>query len=666
MNCKPKSCPASQNSPRTVAKFAAFAFVVAAGQVLCAGEPLAVIERRLPPPGIVIPDEALATLRLELGRIERQLDDVKNRVSIADIEIFTKAVSLAIRHNEFYRERDIETARQTLKLADRRLAALKQGTTPWANQRGLVVRGYRSTIDDSAQPYGLWIAEDVDLSSPVPLYVWLHGRGDKVTDLHFIHQRQRQKGSITPSGAIVLHPFGRQCIGYKSAGEIDVLEAIEAVARQYPIDQSRVALMGFSMGGAGAWHLGAHYAQKWVAISPGAGFAETAEYNRLQPSDYPAYERTLWGLYDVPDYVRNLFNVPVTAYSGEIDKQIQAAQVMERAYRREGRNLTHLIGPGMGHKYHPETLKQILASVGTAIARGNDERPKKVSLQTKTLRYGEMKWVSLQELGEHWSDARVDASIESGKNLVVTTRNVNRLRLSPWPNMTGVRIRIDGDSLTIADRQAGPLELVRRTAWREAKEAGERSPIRKRPRLQGPIDDAFLEPFLVVTPTGTAGSARVEDWVRFELDHFRRRWRELFRGELRSKHDSQVTEDDLQRFHLVVWGDSQSNSIIQRILNQPGMELPIKWSPEEVQVGGRTFSSQDHVPVFIYPNPLNRTKYVVFNSGPTFREAHDRTNSLQNPKLPDWAVIDIKQLPTAHAAGRIAAADFFDEQWQVK
>jgi hypothetical protein len=58
-------------------------------------------------------------------------------------------------------------------------------------------------------------------------------------------------------------------------------------------------------------------------------------------------------------------------------------------------------------------------------------------------------------------------------------------------------------------------------------------------------------------------------------------------------------------------------------------------------------------------------KYVVLNSGVTFREAHDRTNSLQNPKLPDWAVIDLSQPPDAATPGRIAAADFFDEEWKL-
>jgi hypothetical protein len=83
-------------------------------------------------------------------------------------------------------------------------------------------------------------------------------------------------------------------------------------------------------------------------------------------------------------------------------------------------------------------------------------------------------------------------------------------------------------------------------------------------------------------------------------------------------------------------------------------------------MGGQHWPADKFVPLFIYPNPLNPQKYLVVNSGPTFREAHNRTNSLQNPKLPDWAIVDITQAPSAASPGRIAAADFFDEQWRPK
>ena len=39
-------------------------------------------------------------------------------------------------------------------------------------------------------------------------------------------------------------------MGFKSAGEIDVLDVIEDVKKNYNIDADRIALMGFSMGGA--------------------------------------------------------------------------------------------------------------------------------------------------------------------------------------------------------------------------------------------------------------------------------------------------------------------------------------------------------------------------------------------------------------------------------
>ena len=64
--------------------------------------------------------------------------------------------------------------------------------------------------------------------------------------------------------------------------------------------------------------------------------------------------------------------------------------------------------------------------------------------------------------------------------------------------------------------------------------------------------------------------------------------------------------------------------------------------------------------------PVTKHNYIVLNSGPTFREAHDRTNSLQNPKLPDWAIIDLSVPPDGWSPGKIVAADFFDENWKVR
>lgn len=625
------------------------------------------IARTLPPAGIEISPADRTRLRKGLEELQAALEPHTQHPLFPDAAIFSKAVEFALRHGEFYQPHDIERSIEMLKHGADRGRQLASGSTPWTRQSGRVVRGFRSRIDDSIQPYGLVISESIDFEKRVPLYVWLHGRGDKQTDMHFIHERLTRDGQIKPPGAIVLHPFGRHCLGFKSAGEIDVLEAIADVQKHYRIDPDRVVLIGFSMGGAGAWHIGAHYTDHFVAVSPGAGFAETARYTNLEREDYPAkYEQQLWGVYDVPHYVRNLFNRPVIAYSGELDKQIQAARVMEAAFREQGRELTHIVGPGMGHEYHPESLDQIVQQLAAHVRNGRPESPASVSLQTRTLRYSRMDWLEVLRLERHWEDTRVDAQIAGPRRVRLTTRNVVALRLATWPKMNDVVVEIDGQVVTTPDHLKSAAVLARREgAWSFVSADELDEGLSKRPGLQGPIDDVFLEEFLVVVPSGRARNEQVQNWVEAELDHFRTRWAGVFRGDVRVKTDKQVTDADIARFHMVVWGTPDSNELLRRIFDTEDTAPPVKWKGNQIVAGDRSWPAGSHVPVLIYPHPLNPQRYLVVNSGPTFREAHDRTNSLQNPKLPDWAVIDLAQPPSATSPGRIAAAGFFDEHWQL-
>lgn len=619
------------------------------------------IERRLPPPGIEISQSQRDVLRQKLDRTQARIDrhlashrESGGSARLPDVEIFTKAVRMALDGNEFYGSKDTAAAEKLLAAANARLDRMADATGNEKHPRGLVVGGYVSQVDNSVQPFGLVVPAGLSLDRQVPLYIWLHGRDDKLTDLAFLDQRMQKVGQVAVDDAIVLHPFGRSCLGWKSAAEIDVLEAIDAVAARYPIDRDRIVLMGFSMGGAGAWHLGAHYAERWAAVHAGAGFVDVVRYQKLEPSAFPPpYEQALWGMYDVPDYVRNLLNLPVVAYSGELDKQKQAADIMAEALAAEGSTLAHLIGPGMGHKYAPQAWADVLTRMRAAIAAGRDPRRPKISLQTRTLRYSRVHWVEAQGLEQHWKDSRIDADLLPGGQMTVTTRNVTAIHLSP--PVSASSITIDGQQ--VAAGESPLLFHLDGGKWRPGDLVAN---PRKRPGLQGPIDDAFIDPFLVVLPGGKS-TPQIDRWVAFELAHFLMRWRDVYRGTLRIKRDTEVTDDDLARYHVVCWGDAKSNTLIARAADR----LPLRWASGQLNVGNRVFSDQ-HLPLLIYPNPLSPAKYLVLNSGPTHREAHDRTNSLQNPKLPDWAVVDVRIAPTADAPGRVVAADFFDEQWRLR
>jgi hypothetical protein len=120
------------------------------------------------------------------------------------------------------------------------------------------------------------------------------------------------------------------------------------------------------------------------------------------------------------------------------------------------------------------------------------------------------------------------------------------------------------------------------------------------------------------------------------------------------KDDSQVRDADIAAHNLILWGDPASNRLLARIAR----DLPIKWDGNRVRVGTNTFSAANHVPVFIYPNPLNLKRYVVINSGFTFADAGSGSNAQQTPKLPDYAVLDLEST--------VVAADFFDEQWKLR
>ena len=107
---------------------------------------------------------------------------------------------------------------------------------PWTTATGLVVRGYKSKIDDSVQPYGLVVPASYDLKTArlFRLDFWCHGRGEKLTELNFLDGRLKNLGEFTPPNAFVLHLYGRYCCANKFAGEIDLFEALAAVLAVLP------------------------------------------------------------------------------------------------------------------------------------------------------------------------------------------------------------------------------------------------------------------------------------------------------------------------------------------------------------------------------------------------------------------------------------------------
>ena len=601
---------------------------------------------------------------------------VKKHPRAADADIFLKAVRYALDFHEWYDKTPADGVKKATSLLDeaaKRIEALKKNQTPWMEGSGQKVLGFYSKIDDSPQPYGVEIPEGLEWGKgkkPVPMWIWLHGRGDTATDLSFVYGRLNAKkpGQFQPAGTIVIHPFGRYCNGWKSAGETDVFEARDDARARFNGDENRIALAGFSMGGAGAWHMGAHFADQWACVHTGAGFVDVKRYQKITPDKMPPwYEQKLWGAYDVPDYARNFFNVPLISYSGEVDTQRDSAEYMTEILAAEGYTLKHLIGPGMPHKYHPEVAKEVQALVEAEVAKGRDTMPNKVVLQFRSARYAKMDWVECMEVEKDWDDTRIEASISADGVMKVATKNVSAFRINAavfrrFPSRP-YTLNVDGTALIFHDKDATRAHYYafRKNGKWGVSTAWEHTPAEV--KAGGTcMDDAFLSRFIVVLPEGPGISEKTTQWVTTEAAHFLTRWRSLMRGDVIIKKASQVTPEDMQSANLVLWGDMRSNPLIAKLLPK----LPVAWTPDQVSVGSQAFPTTTHVLLLGYPNPFAPQHKVVINSGLTFREAHDKTNSLQNPKLPDWAILDVSQPPGPETPGKVRAADFFDTNWRVK
>lgn len=639
--------------------------------------------RPIPPTdkAVAFPEADKPALLQELGELRAAIDaaakaQAKNprlEEFLPDLEIFHKAVDWAQKYGEFFNKSEFKTARELIVEGKARAAAFQKGETPWLQQTGPVVRAYRSKIDGSIQPYGMVIPANYNGGGALRLDFWAHGRGETLTELSFLADRRKNIGQIPATNRFVLHLYGRYCCANKFAGEIDLWEAYAHARKSYNIDDDRLFMRGFSMGGAAVWQFGAHYADRFCGINPGAGFSETPEFlNVFQAEDvskFPVWQRTLWHWYNATDTAVNFVNAPTVAYSGEIDKQKQAADIMARYLAKEGIELSHVIGPKTAHKIHPDSMVEIERRLEAMASAGRNRLPREVSFATYFLRYNRMHWVQVDRLDRSWEYSRVDAKVVDERTVSVTTRNINALTLdmpagfAPLSLREKTTVKIDGqdvETVRATTERSWSVRLARKDGKWAVSQGPDESVLAKKNGLSGPIDDAFMDAFLYVAPTGEAFNAKAGGWAQAEMKRGSWEWRRQFRGVAPVKNDKDVKDEDIAKNNLILWGDPRSNAVLAKIV----AKLPITWTDEKLVVNGKTYSAADHALILVYPNPLNPQKYVVINSGFTYREYDYLNNARQVAKLPDWAVVDLKVAPDSQNPGNVVDAGFFDDAWQ--
>ncbi|HEV8379690.1 MAG TPA: prolyl oligopeptidase family serine peptidase, partial [Tepidisphaeraceae bacterium] len=478
-------------------------------------------------------EAGVAAIGKEIEALRKELAGKPDLLALLpDVEIYYNALRYPLIYNEPY---DMKLLKKQITEGLDRAKMLREGKTPWVMEGG--ARGYVSKIDGSVQPYVVGVPKSYQVGSnrKYRLDFFCHGRGEDLMESKFIAQ-----GKPAANEKFVVNLYGRYCNANKFAGEIDLLEVLDAMKKQYPIDENRIVETGFSMGGAAAWQFAVHYTDLFCAASPGAGFSETKEFLKVfqnEPVKPAWYEQKLWHVYDCTDYAANIFNLLLVAYSGEIDRQKQAADMMEKAMAEEGLKLDHRIGPKTAHAYEKETKAGLDKTLDEYAARARSLLPREIRFTTFTLRYNHMFWVNVQELDRHWERARVDAKLVDPSGIEAKTVNVAAVKFAfaagqvPFDRGTKPVVVIDGTRIEGPAVGNGMWEVLlarRNRDWKMV--ANLEEGLRKRPGLQGPIDDAFMDRFVIVKPTSAAANEKVGKWAIAECDHAILHWHKQFRG----------------------------------------------------------------------------------------------------------------------------------------
>lgn len=510
---------------------------------------------------------------------------------------------------------------------------------------GLVILAYRDETDGSPQLALAYLPAGYDRKRRWPMIVSLHGYkpGDPayVTTLG---ANWRFNAQYEDCGAIVLFPFGRGNTGYRGVGEQDVLRCIALAKARLAVDDDRVYLAGFSMGGSGIWLLGSHHPELFAAVASVAGGwdyrvdPEPGEIEALSPAD--RFREECGSTFA---QLESLRTTPVFVTHGDSDHTVPVgnSRLAVTQLQRWGYDVRYWEVPGKGH----EQLGSEGALPGWLLQHRREAHPRRVSLRAGELKHATAHWVRIDQRQEQLVFMQADAEIIAPNAIRLGTANVAGLTLSPVHALLDPAkpVKIIWNGELHEERLADGRITLRAPGYTPA-------PGEKRAVLEGPIGDAQAQPFAIVVGTASAdplmreacaerGRELVTAWERWQ--HWTPR---LYR-------DTDLPEAGLARYSLLLIGGPADNSVARRLADR----LPLTVTAEAITLDGHRFPVQDAVVRMVYPHPLNPDRYVVVTA------ATSAAGMKQAPRLRDDLDFEILD-----AGPSVVARGTFDCLWHVQ
>jgi len=523
---------------------------------------------------------------------------------------------------------------------------LAQGKRPYQGANGTFLLAHWSRVDDTAQPYALFVPDTYADTRAAGLVLMLHGYdggnggfgfpGDP-NDIYKIEAQKR--------GWLVLWPWGRGNQDWRDSGERDMYDLVDELRRTYSIDPDRIYLAGVSAGGRGVWHHAARRPDVWAGAIPIAG----------------ASSGQVWSIWQEERLAPNLLNVPAYIVHGAADSivPVEDARTMYRWMVELGYDVQYAEFPTRGHEGFGDFAPALYQWMD---AHPRVRWPAEVRYDTDWLRWSSAYWVTIEGIEQEGGLASIDARVTGSSVVEVTTRGVTAfsLALDGHPMVDSsrpVEFTVDGRSVAKVFLPSGGRLLFRAGSdgWAvsspEVVADGARRPD-KSPLACGPMRRVFADSFRMAY--GTQGWDDERILGAYDLAH---RAAERFDwwvwGNTKVGADSDVTDDILPDGGMILYGGPDTNSVARALF---AGDLP-EYDPAQASK-------------LSVPNPRNPRFMAAVFSGPTARSLRSVSEKGEAWPLPPVALAaqDAEfQVADVDDEGRLIprVEGCFDSSWRL-